>query len=55
MVVELEGFGVARGVQLPQFSGADEFFGEEDGEAEDLVEHGGEVGVVIAGVLGELA
>ena len=54
-VVELHGFGVPRGVEFAVASGADEVFGEDDGEAEDFVKEGGEKGAGILRAFGEAA
>jgi len=48
VLVELEGLGVAARVQLPQLAGAVELSGEEDRQAEDLVEGAGEEGIIRA-------
>ena len=52
VVVQLQGFRVASGVEPTQSTGADQLLGEEDGETEDLVEHGAEEWVGMVSVLG---
>ena len=45
VVVELQGLGVACGIETAKAASANELFGKEDGEAKDLVEFGGEEGI----------
>ena len=52
VVVQLQRFRVASRIEPAQSTGADQFLGEEDGETEDLVEHGAEERIGMVSVLG---
>ncbi len=54
-MIELEGFGVAGGVEFSVSASADKVFGEDDREAEDFVEHRGEEWIGIVSAFGEPA
>lgn len=55
VVVKLEGLGLSGGIQPAQLSGTDELFRQDHRQAEDLVQHPREEGVVMAGAGGEVA
>lgn len=55
VVVQLERFGVAGGIESTKASSADQFSGKEDGESENLIESGGHTGERIPRCFGESA
>lgn len=46
VMVQLQGFGVASGVEFAQSTGAEKLFGQDDGETEDFVQEGGKIGIL---------